>query len=179
MPLSDGSSNNNKDLLGGGNGWRPVIIGNVNLPSGQRNFTHWFNPYAFTLPDAINCSTAPPGNNYTAGPVAYCHFANGNMGNTGPVIGRGPGITNFNFSLFKNFGIRERMNLQFRAEAYNIFNHPQFSGVNTTPRFDQYGHLVNGPQFDALGHISTTGAFGQPDGARDPRVMQFALRFSF
>ena len=170
----------NTDLTGGGNGWRPQIIGNVHLPSNQRNFAHYFNPYAFTLPDVVDCNGDVPGATFfDSVNGAACHFAHGNFGTTGPVITRGPGITNFNLSLFKNFAIGERMNLQFRAEAYNVFNHPQFSGVNTSPKFNADGSLSNAPVYDALGHIISTGAFSQPNGARDPRVMQFALRFSF
>src|SRR5579859_5655711 len=160
------SSGANTDLTGGSLGWRPVIIQGINLPSNQRNYSHWFNPYAFTLPGVVNCTT-------------FCQFAPGVIGATGPVVARGPGITNFNLSLFKNFAIGERMNLQFRAEAYNVFNHPQFSQVNTTPKFNPDGSLANAPTYDALGKISSNDAFSQPTEARDPRVMQFALRFSF
>jgi hypothetical protein len=40
--------------------------------------------------------------------------------------GRGPGTTNLDASLFRNFAIRERLNLQFRAEAFNVSNTPAF-----------------------------------------------------
>ena len=58
------------------------------------------------------------------------------------------------------------MNLQFRAEAYNAFNHMQLSAVDTQPVFDQFGKQVSD-------------SFGQATSARDARVMQFALRVTF
>jgi len=169
-------SGTNTDLTGGGDGFRPRIIGDANLSSNQRNYSHWFNPYAFTLPDVVSCNTAPPG-----APAGYqfCHFANGNHGNTGPTVARGPGLTNFNISLFKNFQVGERLRFQFRTEAYNVFNHPQFSAVNTTAKFQPDGTLANPPQYDALGKIFSIGQFSQPTAARDPRILQFALRITF
>jgi hypothetical protein len=174
------NSKNIKDLTGGGDGWRPIIIADPHLSGGDRNYYHYFNPNAFTLPDTIDCSTAPANNNYTAGPIAYCHFAHGIYGNTGPnVLGRGPGLGNFNMSMFKNFKVGERWNIQFRAEAYNVFNHAQFDGVNTTPKFDQFGNLTNGLVLGASGLPTTTDWFGRINSSRDPRILQFALRITF
>ena len=42
----------------------------------------------------------------------------------------GPGRVNFDFSLFKEFTIREGLKVQFRAECFNVFNHPQFDLPN-------------------------------------------------
>jgi hypothetical protein len=50
--------------------------------------------------------------------------------------------------------------------SYNVFNHTQFSAVNTDPKFDAQGIQVN---------LS----FGRVTAARDPRIMQFALRVGF
>jgi hypothetical protein len=47
-------------------------------------------------------------------------------------------------SLFKNVKTSGRANVQFRAEAYNVFNHTQFSNVDTSPRFDAQGNQVSG-----------------------------------
>ena len=67
----------------------------------------------------------------------------------------------------KNFSIYERLRLSFRAEAYNVFNHTQFSMLDTTARFDPAtGQQVNG-------------RFGAFTAARDPRQLQLALRLSF
>ena len=53
---------------------------------------------------------------------------------TNPVTNSG--IKNFDISLFKSFRFRDPANLQLRAEAYNAFNHTQFSPFNATARFD-------------------------------------------
>ncbi len=71
---------------------------------------------------------------------------------------RGPGITNFDFSLMRNQLIRERFNVQFRAEAFNLFN---------TPQWDQPDSSVNSP------------IFGRILGGGSDRVLQLGLRLSF
>ena len=129
------------DLTGGGDGWRPVVIADPVVPRSQRTLERWFNTAAFARP------------------------APGDRGNAGSVVARGPGINNWNMSLFKNVRVGHAK-AQFRAEAYNVFNHTQFSNVNTEPRFDAQGNQVSG-------------AFGQVTAARDPRIMQFALRVTF
>jgi hypothetical protein len=58
------------------------------------------------------------------------------------------------------------MRFQFRAEAYNAFNHTQFSALDTGARFDAQGRQVNA-------------RFGEFTASRSPRIMQFALRFYF
>jgi hypothetical protein len=155
----------NTDIVGGGLGWREQVIANPVLPRGDRNYFHYFNPLAFTLPAVLTCNTNP---------AVMCQLPAGVIGNGPAVIATGPGISNFNMSLFKNFGIGERVNLQFRAEAYNVFNHPQFSGVNTSPKFDQYGNLMNLQSVPGA-----TDWFGRVTSARDPRILQFALRITF
>jgi hypothetical protein len=69
--------------------------------------------------------------------------------------------------VFKNFKVREKVKAQFRAEAYNAFNHTQFSTVNTGAKWNYTTGVQTGTQF------------GQITAARDPRVMQFAMRLTF
>jgi hypothetical protein len=90
----------------------------------------------------------------------------GLWGNTPRDSVRGPGRQNWNISLFKNFVFSEARgsNLQFRAEFFNIFNHPQWEGDT----------INNG--------ISTNfGAsnFGAVTNAYDPRIIQLALKLYF
>jgi hypothetical protein len=115
-----GASNltNGADLAGGGEGWRPVVIGNA--ASGPRNFYQWLNTAAFALP------------------------APGTPGTAGPIVARSPGINNWDMSLFKNFVVREKVRLQIRVESYNTFNHTQFANVYTQVKFDPAGNQVNG-----------------------------------
>jgi hypothetical protein len=77
-----------------------------------------------------------------------------------------PGFNNQDISIFKNFPITEKRYFQFRMEMYNAFNHTQFNAVNTAA------------QFDATGKQTST-TFGNVTSARDPRRMQFSLRFNF
>ena len=53
-------------------------------------------------------------------------------------------MNNGDISLFKNFNLgSEKLRMQFRLEMYNAFNHTQFTGVDTTARFDPSGNQVN------------------------------------
>src|SRR5262245_34914020 len=90
--------------------------------------------------------------------AAFAEPAPGFFGNAGRNIIREPGTHKWDMSFFKNNRITERVNLQFRAEFFNIFNHSNFNGINT-----------------AIG----SGAFGQVTSARDPRILQFGLKLGF
>ena len=61
----------------------------------------------------------------------------------------------------------EKRSIQLRWEAYNAFNHTQYSAINTAARYD----LTNGAQVNTL--------FGQVTATRAPRIMQGSLRFTF
>ena len=71
---------------------------------------------------------------------------------------QGPGFNNLDLGIYRNFRIVERLNFQFRAEAFNALNH---TNVNT------------------IGTSSTSGTFGEVTGYRDARIMQFAGKFTF
>jgi hypothetical protein len=63
------------------------------------------------------------------------------------------------FSVFKNFSITERVKAEFRAQAYNVFNHPQFNSPQTNASQADFG-TINGirqyseRQFELAGHIN-------------------------
>ena len=82
----------------------------------------------------------------------------GQLGNEGRNIVRGPGFHSEDLSMFKTFPIRERLSVQFRAEAFNLLNHP---------RFNNPGGSVGTPLFGVL------------SAAGDGRVMQFAVKIGF
>jgi hypothetical protein len=90
----------------------------------------------------------------------------GTIGNAPKDVFRGPGINNWDLALFKSFVIREKASVQLRWEAYNAFNHTQWMGVATNATFNPAGQQVNGQ-------------FGQVTSARDPRIMQIAIRVGF
>jgi hypothetical protein len=112
---------------------RPDRVSSTNT-SGPKTVGAWFNANAFAAP------------------------APGYFGNAAPGSIIGPGVINFDMALYKDFHIGERHTIQFRGEFFNIFNHTNFSGVQT-----------------ALG----AGNFGQVTSAYDPRIAEFALRFQF
>jgi hypothetical protein len=146
------------NFAGGGDGVRPLMVGNPVLPKSQRTFDEYFNTAAFAEPvpiDRTQCTTS----GCPAMTVA-------NLGNMPLYPFRGPGVNNWNTSLFKNLSIREKMRVQFRAEAYNTFNHTQFGSVDTTLTYNAAGQ-------------NTRATSGQLTGSRDPRIMQFALRLMF
>ena len=66
--------------------------------------------------------------------TAFTNPAPFTFGNTARVLSylRGPGLSNLDFSLFKNFPVAEKVKLQFRAEVFNSFNHPNFGFPNTS-----------------------------------------------
>jgi hypothetical protein len=87
---------------GGAGGSRPDYLREPTLPSDQRSLARWFDTTAFGTP-AI----------YTFGNLARNALF-------------GPGRWNYDSSLFKNFHLNEKMRFEFRAELFNLFNHPQF-----------------------------------------------------
>jgi len=126
----------------------------------------WFQvrPNVIGNPNATPCAAGTLFNT--------CAFADNTtfftFGNAGRNIVRGPGFQNWDFSAFKLFPIREQMHLEFRAEFFNIFNH-----VN--PLLGPAGAISEEPQAVEFG----TPQFGFPVAARDPRFIQFALKFYF
>ncbi len=135
---------NGVDIPGGGDGVRPVMLANPILSKDQRTLTQYFNTAAFGVPAA------------------------GTAGNAPRDVFRGPGTNNFDMSIFKNIPLfHERARFQLRFEAYNAFNHTQFSGVNTSATFN----TATGQQ--------TNAAFGTVTSARGSRVGQISLRFIF
>jgi len=95
-------------------------------------------------------------------------FADAPLANNGvfPYVGNaprsiccGPGINNFDTSFQKFTPIGERVNMEFRADIFNIWNHAQFYQVD--------------------GSISDTGTFGRALKVHDPRLVQFALKLHF
>lgn len=89
----------------------------------------WYNPKGFLLPAA------------------------GTYGNAGRDILRGPGVAEFDASLFKIFRIREGIGLQFRAEFFNLFNHPNF-GLPIISTFTSAGAIS--PSAGLINYTSTT-----------------------
>jgi hypothetical protein len=145
------STTNGEDITGSTNeGARINVVGNPlmgvatnpALPNGKLAF----NPAAFSLP------------------------AVGTIGNAGGGAGvlYGPGWINFDASLSRSIPIgSEKRQLKLRLEAFNVFNHVEFSGVNSSFTFN--------PTTGANTNAST----GQYTSDRGPRVLSLELRFQF
>ena len=104
---------------GGGQDRPNVVAGqDPNLPSDQRSPARWFNTAAFTL-------NAP-----------------GTFGDAGRNNFFGPGITNVDTSLIRNFHFSNKT-IQFRLEAFNVFNNPIWADPNTTLTSPLYGTITD------------------------------------
>jgi hypothetical protein len=113
---------------------RPDQVCNPN--SGPHTVGMWFNASCFATP------------------------AKGELGDASRTPVSGPGFVNTDFSLIKQFALPwERMGLNFRAEVFNLFNHPQFGA----PASD-----INAVGFGSIGST-----------VNNPRLFQFALKLTF
>jgi hypothetical protein len=88
----------------------------------------------------------------------------GTIGNSPRSVCCGPGLNNFDFGFQKNTQLSERTRLQFRADILNIFNH---AGFTLSAASGGTGNITNGQDFSRINH------------ARDPRLIQFALKLYF
>ena len=91
-------------------------------------------------------------------PKAFAAPLPGTFGNLGRAAIQGPGTWQFDVALSRNFRFKEAQRVEVRAEAFN---------------------LTNSFRMDNLDSNSTSGTFGQVTSARDPRIMQFALKYFF
>jgi hypothetical protein len=87
---------------------RPNRLCNGNLSGSQRTLQHWYD---------TSCFVSPPQYSF---------------GNTGRNILIGPSLKTLDFSLDKNFQILEKLGMQFRVEAFNLANHPNFGIPGTS-----------------------------------------------
>lgn len=144
--ITDALTNVSTSDGGGGVGFyevRPNVVGNPNGPH--------------CLPDTLFNTCAFVDNTI---PFTF--------GNAGRNIVRGPGLQNWDFSIFKMLPLTEEKRFEFRAEFFNIWNH-----VN--PLFEPVGLIGEEPQPLEFG----TPQFGFAQGARDPRFIQLAVKFYF
>jgi hypothetical protein len=99
--------------------------------------------------------------------AAFVVQPTGTLGTAGRDILTGPGTNVVDFSMLKNISINERFRMQFRTELFNLFNHANFD----FPERICSGSVAGGP--------CTGSVFGTIDAARDPRILQFGLKFVY
>lgn len=134
MPFNVTYGTDTANTSGGGTN-RPNVIGKASANCGRGHLVGCIDPSAFAIP------------------ALYTY------GNAGRNLFRGPNLVNVDSSLFKNFPIKERLRLQFRAEFFNLLNHPNFSNPSST-----FGTA-------AFGNITST--------STENRDIQFGLRLAF
>jgi hypothetical protein len=133
------------------------------------------NPY-------VHVAGIPGGREFN--PAVFSVPANGQIGHSPRNFLRGFGDTEANLAIRRNFALYEHLNLQFRAEAFNITNHPNFGYVNDTCGTSTPGAACTNTLMgqatntlsNALGGFGNLGALYQQGG---PRSMQFALKLQF
>ncbi len=116
-----------------------------------------YNPAAFTAPQGLT------------------------FGNAQRNVLNNPQRTNFDMGLFKHFEIKENMGFEFRAEAYNVFNHTQWlpvAGLNGSG--NNSAHCFGGSNFSPGDPSCLADSnFLRPGGAHNPRILQLGLKFLF
>jgi outer membrane receptor protein involved in Fe transport len=157
------------DFSGSGEGFdRPDVIGPIRYGPAPASF---LDLSSFAVP----CVT-PTGADTDCVPGTR-HF--GNMGRNSL---RGPSFKEFNFSLYKSTAITERVNLQLRAEVFNLFNHPNFANPILPGFIADPGTPGANGRFSGFLPMTTTGdvGIGNPFlGGGGPRGIQLAAKFSF
>jgi hypothetical protein len=137
-----------------GNNDRPNIIGDwrVSNPSPTR----WFNPCTRLANGTLrNCAAGDT--------PAWEQNAAGTFGNAGRNILRGDGLHNFDLGVSRFFRVTERQQFQFRAEVFNLTNHPNFFFPNNS---------LASTALSTIGRAANTGTGAQ-------RQIQFALKYLF
>jgi hypothetical protein len=140
-PINLGVSGTTAASIIGNSGTRPNVSGSISYP---KTAASWFNTSVFSVPACVT------------GPDCY--------GNLGFDAIRGPGRNNFDLSLKKVFAFTERFKMEFRADAFNAWNHTQFKG-----------DANNGGISRNVG----AGDFGQVTSAFDGRQFQLGLKLMY
>jgi outer membrane receptor protein involved in Fe transport len=188
LTLQDGQPFNlnynfESDFSGSGEGFdRPDVLGTPVYNSSNPNQFLQLGDFA------IPCTLSPFAlANGITGSNTDCLAGTRHFGNEGRNSLRGPSFKQFDFALYKDTAITERLNMQLRVEFFNLFNHPNFSNP-LLPAFiadpAQQGFTTNGSREVGAGAyaIAATGdvGIGNPFlGGGGPRGIQFAAKFSF
>lgn len=139
-----------------------------NVPAGA-----FFNPAAFARPVVLAGQSIP-----SSGGAAIAGANGTDIGGIGRNVLRGPRQTNVDFSISRRFPVRERYDVEFRTEVFNVFNHTNLanpvSDLNAVPGSGGFLDPVTG----AI--VNPGASFGRIISASsNPRIIQFALKLSF
>jgi outer membrane receptor protein involved in Fe transport len=164
------------EYSGAGQGFdRPDVIGPIHygsLPGNFLDLSSFAAPCTWSLTPDLNDSSE-----------ANCVPGTRHFGNLGRNSLRGPAFKEFNFSIFKDIAITEKLKLQIRAEFFNVLNHPNFS----SPILPAFAADIGSPdaatgQHSGFYSLAATGdvGIGNPFlGGGGPRGVQFAAKITF
>ncbi len=152
------------DAVNGPGSYPDVVLKPAKLALGAGNSTSTFGP----LLGNPNMFVAPTGLTY---------------GTAGRNLLNNPHRINFDMALLKSFQFGERHSLQFRAEAFNVFNHTQFRIYDPSNVGNTGNNIVScyGGETSSAGYNSclATSSFLHPVDAHRPRTMQFGVKYFF
>jgi hypothetical protein len=159
VPLIDSSNQSGTTFNEGGNSFnlnRPDQVPGCDTHAASHRLYQWINPACFTAPQAQQFDDA--GNLVTPG----------KLGNAKRLPVAGPDFVNSDFSLIKQFRLPREMGLNFRAEFFNLFNHPQYGSPIADINFNSPAAGTVSPFFGSVNSI-----------VNNPRLIQLALKLSF
>jgi hypothetical protein len=160
-PVTIGSGDDFAGVGPGSGGQLWIVNGNPTLDRGDKKFSLGASDSNYWFRVSQPGQTCALGANVVYSPT-NCIFTRPAPGTISSQRSRGilynPGFQNHNMTVFKEFFITEGHRIQFRAEAYNWLNHPNWGGADTSP---------------------TSSTFGKVTGKSSERQLQFALRYQF
>jgi hypothetical protein len=160
-PVTIGTGDDFAGVGPGSGGQLWIVNGDPKLDSGDKKFSLGASDPNYWFRVSQPGQTCALGANVVYSPT-NCIFTRPAPGTISSQRSRGilynPGFQNHNMTVFKEFFITEGHRIQFRAEAYNWLNHPNWGGADTSP---------------------TSSTFGKVTGKSSERQLQFALRYQF
>jgi len=157
-----------------------VVVGGPDT-SGFNQQTAGTSPNGGNRPNVVKPGPVPQNNSNPDAALDTSWFAPnfaGQDGNSGRNAYRGPGLSNTNFSVMKNFSLGPRESdgarLQFRADFFNFFNHTNFASPVADQNNANFGRITQ-----TLGSAVATSVATSGGATGGPRVIQLALRFEF
>src|SRR5260370_14745927 len=153
---------------------RPSLVAGMSCSNASQNVPtgSFFNATVFARPTVQSGQSIP-----SSGGTAIAGAVGTDIGNVGRNCLRGPRQENVDFAIAKLFPIAESRNFEFRAEFFNLFNHPNFAN----PISNLNALVASGGSMDpATGRVLNPGNFGRiVSTINNPQILQFAFRLNF
>src|SRR5260370_42458912 len=153
---------------------RPNLVAGMSCSNANQNVPpgSFFNATVFARPTVQGSQPIP-----SSGGTATASAAGTDIGNVGRNCLRGPRQVNVDFALGKLFPLAESRNFQFRAEFFNLFNHPNFAN----PISNLNALVASGGSIDpTTGQVLNPGNFGRIiSTSNNPSIVQLSLQFLF